>query len=266
MGTDKLLAEWFWTDRWIGSSGFLLPMEARGVYREMLTQAWRRGAQLPNDPETIRRAIGATLPEWRRAWPLVKRFWRVEGNTLVNDTQIEIYDDAQARTEKASARGKKGAHARWQANAQATPEQKPPSPSPSPISKTDPSDLRERARAKPASVLAGSLPRDHQTHVFCDFAHCVPQQLHAKLAGLLSPRYGGDREKAGEALERWYPEVVANLPAGFVMGDAFRFWQQLFDEKLASKPEKKSDKSDPFYNAVSDDAVWADIVNKGAPK
>jgi hypothetical protein len=33
----KLLAEWFWIDRWNGSTGFLLPMEARGVYREMLT-------------------------------------------------------------------------------------------------------------------------------------------------------------------------------------------------------------------------------------
>jgi len=87
----KLLAEWFWTDRWIGSSAFLLPMEARGMYREMLTQAWRRGARLPNDHEAIRRAIGATPGEWRRAWPAVQKFWRVDGDQLVNDTQLEIY-------------------------------------------------------------------------------------------------------------------------------------------------------------------------------
>ena len=37
----NLRAEWFWTDRWMGSSAFLLPMEARGLYREMLTP--RRG-------------------------------------------------------------------------------------------------------------------------------------------------------------------------------------------------------------------------------
>src|SRR3954467_10029089 len=66
---DKLLGEWFWTDRWMGSSAFLLPMEPRGVYREMLTQAWRRGARLPNDHETIRRAIGCTDSEWKRCWP-----------------------------------------------------------------------------------------------------------------------------------------------------------------------------------------------------
>lgn len=91
MAPDKLLAEWFWTDRWIGSSGFLLPMEARGVYREMLTQAWRRGARLPNDHETIRRAIGATVAEWRRSWPRLVKYWRVDGDALVNDTQLEIY-------------------------------------------------------------------------------------------------------------------------------------------------------------------------------
>lgn len=108
----KLLAEWFWTDRWIGSSAFLLPMEARGVYREMLTQAWRRGARLPNDHEAIRRAIGATVPEWRRSWPLVKRYWRTEGHELVNDTQLAVYADAKGRMDTASARGRAGAKAR----------------------------------------------------------------------------------------------------------------------------------------------------------
>ena len=108
----KMMAEWFWIDRWIGSSGFLLPMEARGVYREMLTQAWRRGARLPNDHEAIRRAIGATVPEWRRAWPLVQNFWRVEGSDLVNDTQLTVYAEAKARKDAASTRARAGAQAR----------------------------------------------------------------------------------------------------------------------------------------------------------
>jgi uncharacterized protein YdaU (DUF1376 family) len=74
-----MLAEWFWTDRWMGSSAFLIAIEPRGLYREMLTQAWRRGAKLPNDHEQIRRAVGATEAEWSRCWPLIERFWRVEG-------------------------------------------------------------------------------------------------------------------------------------------------------------------------------------------
>ena len=102
--TEKLMAEWFWTDRWMGSRAFLLPLEARGLYREMLTQAWRRGGLLPNDPEAIRRATGATKGEWRRAWPLVKPFWRVEGNCLINDTQREVYRMAKVRAEAAPRR------------------------------------------------------------------------------------------------------------------------------------------------------------------
>ena len=126
----KLLAEWFWTDRWIGSSGFLLPMEARGVYREMLTQSWRRGAKLPNDHEAIRRAIGATPGEWRRSWPKVAGFWRVDGDDLVNDTQLAIYRDAETRSIRASEHSSRAARAKpglSPGTARAQPGHQPPS-------------------------------------------------------------------------------------------------------------------------------------------
>jgi uncharacterized protein YdaU (DUF1376 family) len=129
---SKLLAEWFWTDRWIGSSAFLLPLEARGLYREMLTQAWRRGGRLPDNHEAIRRATGATAEEWDRAWPWVQRYWRADGDGLVNDTQLEVYAEAQAVSQRASTRGKSGAKARSLSTAQAVLEHQPPSLSPSP--------------------------------------------------------------------------------------------------------------------------------------
>jgi uncharacterized protein YdaU (DUF1376 family) len=109
----KLLAEWFWADRWIGSRGFRLPMEARGVYREMLTQAWLNGGFLPNCYEEIRKIIRAKSGEMRRSWPLVEPFWRVEGDRLVNDTQLEIYAESARRAALASARGSTAARARW---------------------------------------------------------------------------------------------------------------------------------------------------------
>ena len=103
-----LAGELFWVDRWQGSRGFLLPMEARGVYREMLSQAWIRGGRLPTDHEAIRRVIGATETEWARAWPLVEPFWRVDGDALVNDTQRMIYASAKQRLEQATMRGRTG--------------------------------------------------------------------------------------------------------------------------------------------------------------
>lgn len=142
--SDKLLAEWFWTDRWMGSSAFLLPIEPRGLYREMLTQAWRRGASLPSDHEAVRRAVGCTLAEWKRSWPAIAKYWRVDGDVMVNDTQVQVFSEAHAVRMRASERGRKGAQARAQALTQAPPQAppqaqreivlktKPPSPSLSP--------------------------------------------------------------------------------------------------------------------------------------
>ena len=117
--SEKLLAEWFWTDRWMGSSAFLLPMEVRGLYREMLTQAWRRGARLPNDHEMIQRAVGCTQKEWERCWPKISKYWRIDGDELVNDTQIEIYTACIETRERAQVRAQKAAQASAQARAQA---------------------------------------------------------------------------------------------------------------------------------------------------
>lgn len=114
---EKLLAEWFWTDRWIGSSAALLPLEARGLYREMLTHAWRRGAKLPADLEAVQRLVGATPDEWARAWPLVAPYWVETGEgTLVNLTQVAIYNESWARRKSFVDRGVKGAQSRWGKN------------------------------------------------------------------------------------------------------------------------------------------------------
>lgn len=88
-------------------------MEARGLYREMLTQAWRRGAQLPNDPGTIRRATAASPEEWDRAWRLVAPYWQDRDGLLVNPTQVEIFTEAQAQVVRRQTRASQAAVARW---------------------------------------------------------------------------------------------------------------------------------------------------------
>ncbi len=120
----KPLAEWFWTDRWDGSSAALLPLEARGLYREMLTQAWRRGGRLPSSPEAIKRAVRCTDAEWDRCWPLVKPYWVEKDGFLTNETQLEVLDETRKQMEARSNRGAAAAKARWgcSSNAQALPK------------------------------------------------------------------------------------------------------------------------------------------------
>jgi len=85
-------------------------------------------------------------------------------------------------------------------------------------------------------AAVGMLPKDHLKHAACDetFSHCVPIAVHAKLSDLLAPKHGGDRQAASAALKDWYRTVWASLPADFVMGEAFRFWQGRFDAAFAT--------------------------------
>lgn len=89
----------------------------------------------------------------------------------------------------------------------------------------------------PARSRAPIIGRNtHLDHVVCDDAlsYCVPSAVHHKLADLLAPKHGGDREAAKEALLAWYPVVWAKLAPEFVMGDAFKFWQGQFDAMYAT--------------------------------
>lgn len=83
---------------------------------------------------------------------------------------------------------------------------------------------------------AGSLPRHHLKHAYCDSTHsrCVPQQVHDKLTNQLAPKHGGNRSQASSALLAWYPTVLKALPADAVMGDEFKFWQPRFDAAFAT--------------------------------
>lgn len=155
MAIDKLLAEWFWTDRWVGSSAFMLPIEPRGLYREMLTQAWRRGASLPNDHEAIKRAVGATDDEWLRSWPKISGYFRAKNGRLFNPTQVEIYRQTKALIEARSDAGRRGGlktqslrrQANRQANHQANGQAK--------------SRATRRAKSKPPSPISNVRTTPH---------------------------------------------------------------------------------------------------------
>lgn len=183
---DKLRAEWFWTDRWNTSSAFALPMEARGLYREMLTQAWVRDAKLPNDYEAIRRITGCTEAEWERNWPKVKRFWRENGTTIFNETQVEVYTETLGIKERALARAKAGAQASAQARLEQKLKQSPPSPSPSKTktkSQSQAPDQITTTETDNGTALVSLAPTPPK--------EAVPVRWNDLACGLFIRRYGG---------------------------------------------------------------------------
>ncbi len=107
--------ELFWVDRWRSSSAYGLSMEARGLYRELLSLAWISGGKLPtSDPAKLRRMVGADADEWERSWPMVEPYWQPDASgSLENKVQAEIYSESLRRSASHAERGRLGAAKRW---------------------------------------------------------------------------------------------------------------------------------------------------------
>lgn len=97
-GEDLLPGELRWTDEWLTSDLQMLSLEARGLFSEMLTQAWREKARLRRtEGDALMRLVRATPEEWERTWPIVTRYWKEATDpatgqpVLVNKNQLRFY-------------------------------------------------------------------------------------------------------------------------------------------------------------------------------
>lgn len=92
MATDKWFAAWWWIDRWRESATYRsLSLAGQGLHRELIGAAFRRGGWLPHDPTILMRASGTLLWEWRKLWPTVRPFWRVDGDRIVPGPEVRLY-------------------------------------------------------------------------------------------------------------------------------------------------------------------------------
>lgn len=114
-------------------------------------------------------------------------------------------------------------------------------------------DRRNQPRRQTDGVFSSALPRHHLNHAACspNYAWCIAAAVHAKLEAKLSPKFAGDRQAAGHALQAWYPRVWTSLPADFVMRDDFRFWEGRFDQEFATKEAPPARQNEPQSNVPS---------------
>jgi hypothetical protein len=203
-------------------------------WQEFQKVEYPRRTLMPCPPDELLAKCDASTAKLFRQYPggLNKRKKRKRGGT-VPDTSPDTLSDTGADTVPDTSQSERRAF-------------------PSPRETANANGLRLTANTG-GTVLAGSLPREHLDHTACDdsFAWCVPSRVHLKLLAALSPKHRGDRSAAGDELKAWYPTVWATLPAGFVMGDAFRFWQGRFDAAFATPdavtaktPERRSNVPD----------------------
>lgn len=254
---NSLAGEFFWVDRWSASTAFYLPIEARGLYREMLSQAWLRGAKLPKAPEAIRRIVGVTDAEWERSWPLVSPYWAVRGDWIVNETQLEIYADSMLIHSVKSEGGKVGAQRRWDAyrerQAARTPNR---SPIATPSSKTDAlpmlsgSGSGSRTTTTPKPELPG-LPAECSKHYYkpaCERGLCVYGRLHQEFVR----KIGGDVPTANQKVLKFYERVMKALGSKEVTEDAYAFWRREFeDQGKKSRPSSSVPGADETQREIA---------------
>jgi uncharacterized protein YdaU (DUF1376 family) len=239
--TDKLRAEWFWADRWTTSRGHTLPVGPRGVYREMLTQAWLREAKLPNDHEEICRICAFTKKEWKACWPTVEPFWMIDGAFLVNVTQVVVYLEAKEAAAKSTMRAQAGAHAmheRRRSKAVSSAQALPSVSVSEPLSGKNPESAR--AAHTGSGAMAGELPRDHLRHSVCG-RMC----LHEKQFAEFVQKIGGGKEAATEKVRAWGESVLREWgddgpkANATIQGTSWQFWNVRYEEWQGSPKAAK---------------------------
>jgi uncharacterized protein YdaU (DUF1376 family) len=250
---NSLAGEFFWVDRWNASTAFYLPVEARGLYREMLSQAWLRGAKLPKAPEAIKRIVGATDAEWERSWPLVSPYWAVRGDLIVNETQLEIYDESLRLHEKKVEGGRLGGMTRV-ANAQRKESLKESlkdaSSKPSRVPQLSGSVSVSRSTTTTQPALP-ELPKECSKHYYrpaCERGLCVYGRLHQEFVR----KIGGDVPTANQKAIAFYTRTIKALGVKPVAEDAYTFWRREFEEQgKKSKPSSSIPGADETQREIA---------------
>jgi uncharacterized protein YdaU (DUF1376 family) len=98
-----------WTDAYLGDTLHLSTLE-HGAYVLMLITAWRSGvASLPNDPDYLRRVVKMDVRQWAKHGPAILKFWRVDGDRLVQSRLADEWSSCLAHKSTNSAKAKR----RW---------------------------------------------------------------------------------------------------------------------------------------------------------
>lgn len=247
--------------------------EQEGAYRHLLDHQWLEGS-LPPDPKKVALLALKWGPVERfvtEIWPsMAAKFVPRHDGRLINKRLERQRVEYDAFCKVQANNGLKGSAARWGRDGEpiATPL---PSPSPtdggsngvaihSPMAKNGfpishfpdpisqipdpregtgqvvPDPPRRPPSGRSNGVFEGALPLKHGSHAACSLNGCVHQKVHDVLAAELATKFHDDTAAAARALVEWYPSVLATIPDGHLMGDAFAFLRPHFNAKWADPP------------------------------
>jgi uncharacterized protein YdaU (DUF1376 family) len=103
---DLNIMPWF-TDAYLADTTHLKTIE-HGAYDLLLLSMWRAGGSLPNEETLLQRITKLTPGEWKKVWPVVSKFFTIDGGRITQKKLSSTYANVSARVEKNRANGRLG--------------------------------------------------------------------------------------------------------------------------------------------------------------
>ena len=105
----------FYAAAWINSASVeMMPPEVEGTYIRLLCRQWLTG-ELPLDPARLRMLTKLSVPQWRKAWPLLEEHFPITagGTGRQNPTLASVQREREEFKVQAAESGQRGATKRW---------------------------------------------------------------------------------------------------------------------------------------------------------
>ena len=242
-----------WMPMWIGdylADTMSLTRDLHGGYLLLLFAYWRNRGPLPDDDDDMAAIVRSNPAEWRKTLrPKLERFFTVADGAWSHSRADKELDAAGVRKEKAAAKAKAGAQARWGKTNKQCSKHAPsiakalhedcPSPSPSPIGTEDFKGSQGACDLADDSALGDEPPPPDAPPPAAEDGAGLPEATPTPY-GLIA----GELKRAGVMPNAGHPRFRALVDAG---ADALEFLA--FVDKA-----KREASGDPFPYIVG--AVW----------
>lgn len=206
-----------------------LTRDQHGGYMLLLMACWNGGGRLPNDNGQLAAIAKATPAEWRKMAPVLRRFFKVDGDDLVHGRVVEEHEKAARLSEIRRQNGGKGGRPKKQTETEgkATGLAKPKlteTPSPSPVG-------REAIASTPTQDADASSVAGSDAKAAFDLWNAIAKRLALPVAKDLTAarRKAINARLAAAGLSGWREALNAVEVSPHCRGENDRGWRADID-------------------------------------
>lgn len=200
-----------------------LTTELHGAYLLLLMACWTNGGRLRNDPLELAGAAKMTPQAWKRAAPIILRYFIDEGETLTHKRVLQEFEKAQRLSEVRRETGSKGGRPRKQSESNGKP-----------IGSAN-RNLTGSQTETPSPISEASASENHRSDAYASSLTGERERPSARKSDEPIPEVFPTAEDVAEA-EGWIREAGVTLSAAD-HARRFRNHARTNDRRVASWPD-----------------------------